>query len=464
MFKNFQNNLLLKYPLIWNTKLIPSLVILVILNIVFFLTGYLNGRIDFSTNKEYYSTFNDSILIFLSILISILFFVIWYVIYCKNNAFKSFYPIGNNFLYKEWLIILVICLLNTSYSICYIYGKNLKTRSYYTYEETRKRCATISMSSVFTVGEYENFSSNLEDTLGNVILNKKHYLKNSLINRGLDEFSILSGTNYEMKVKNWMQNNNNVEVQKLLKDYITIVNEHGLKSNINAQDWFNLTYHYPDFIKYENVGRTFEANEFDDLDSKIYKYNVPQNALCNSYRALSNAWTSPLVSSSQIYFIIYLSLSLSLFFYSFKVTNGKSWLIGIVASGIISIIIGIFSGILSNGYSFLISWLLLIIGFIVYLFKIISKNEGKKFSDIVLNILLWVLPAFLPIIYALLLLYFDDSKEYTVNNEVITKNTPQYEWLSDNSDLLLLVNFSFIIITMYFVCYWIKKWRALTEA
>ena len=48
MFKKIQNHLLLKYPLLWNTKFVPMLVIGSVLNIIYFGIGYTNGIIDFS--------------------------------------------------------------------------------------------------------------------------------------------------------------------------------------------------------------------------------------------------------------------------------------------------------------------------------------------------------------------------------------------------------------------------------
>ena len=48
MFKDIQKKLLLKYPLLWNTKFVPMLIIGVIYHILYFILGYTEGSIDFT--------------------------------------------------------------------------------------------------------------------------------------------------------------------------------------------------------------------------------------------------------------------------------------------------------------------------------------------------------------------------------------------------------------------------------
>lgn len=52
MFKDIQKKLLLNYPLLWNTKFVPMVAIGLLLHLIFFGLGYLDGTIDFSDRKS----------------------------------------------------------------------------------------------------------------------------------------------------------------------------------------------------------------------------------------------------------------------------------------------------------------------------------------------------------------------------------------------------------------------------
>jgi uncharacterized membrane protein len=161
MFKNIQKYLLINHPLLWNLKIVPVSVFLILFNIIFILLGYLNGAIDFTeTDNDYSRNDNDDIIIFFSVMISILTAIVWLVYYLKNNALKSYYPKNNFSLFKEWLLILVVCFLNSSLIMAYYYGKDLKVRSYYTESEAKKRCEILSQGSFFVSGSYSYHYNN----------------------------------------------------------------------------------------------------------------------------------------------------------------------------------------------------------------------------------------------------------------------------------------------------------------
>ena len=73
MFKDIQKKLLLKYPLLWNTKFVPMIAIGILMHIIFFGLGYIDGTIDFS-NKNNIDIISFSIMIgILSVIIIVIF-------------------------------------------------------------------------------------------------------------------------------------------------------------------------------------------------------------------------------------------------------------------------------------------------------------------------------------------------------------------------------------------------------
>jgi len=149
MFKKVQNYLLIQHPLLWNTKIVPAFSLAIVLHILFFIIGYLNGKVTFSERQLLHYSIDTEIVVFFSILVSLLFFVIWFIYLNRNNAFRAFYPTAAKSLYLQWLILLCVCLLNITYAVSYSVGKSLKTRSYYSENEAHRRLSTISLAGIF---------------------------------------------------------------------------------------------------------------------------------------------------------------------------------------------------------------------------------------------------------------------------------------------------------------------------
>ncbi len=484
MFKNIQKYLLLNHPLLWNTKIIPAVIFTLIFNFLFFGIGYLNGKVDFQETNSYNYGIEDGIMIFFSVIISILLFIVWFVFYARNNAFKSYYPLKIDSLYKEWLIILLISILNITYSISYYTGKTLQTRTYFSQTETEKRCQTIEMASVFIDGGFENYAREDYDKNGELTFQNKKYKQNSLINKSIDnvgeyynrgqflenidENSKLMSS--EIQVKTWMQNDDQVEIKKMMYEYFHLIKEHHLESNISPEKWFSLTYHFPGFMEYEKIGREkpyFATPEtlsnsnvrITTSTSRDYNYYVPQNNLKSGYDLISQSWKKPIIDLDLLRILLYVGTGFSLLLFSFKVTSGRSWIIALICIGLLWIVTGVFSIIIQSGFTFIFFWLAVIAFLLIYFFTIITKNKGKKISDIVLNLMLWSFGGFLPAIYGLALEYSGPE-----NFGSLGIHSPKHTWLQNNLDLFSWINLLIIIIIMFFLTIYIKKWKGIAES
>ena len=91
----------------------------------------------------------------------------------------------------------------------------------------------------------------------------------------------------------------------------------------------------------------------------------------------------------------------------------------------------------------------------IYFFSVISNNKGKNFSGIALNLILWSISGFLPLIFGLVSEYYNNPKSIMVAGQIKHTNTPQYEWLNDNATLLSWINILIIMAIMYFISIYI---------
>lgn len=515
MFKNFNHKFVYNYPLIWNTKIIPFTLIALVLHLIFFSVGYQNAIVGSVQIHNYYNQDSNAITINLfAILISVLVFIIWCILYFRNNAFKAFYPKANRALFKEWLLIVFFCMLNFSYALSSIFAANVQNRNIMPREVALEHCKTISKASMFLQGgfvegnwidstingEYKRFYRDSFQFEG------KKYALNSLMNKAIHSFPFFDSKQDSLRrveVQQWMNNDDKQAVANVFQNYFSIVNQHQLKSNISPKIWMELVYDYPEFTKYSAIGKSerelryeFEAVEaataidsvmeeqalpadtisttIKEVDGESYyysKYYVSQDVLVKYYNFIASAWENPLVDWNFIMVVLCFSFGFSLAVFSFKVTSAKNWLIALISLGVVVLIFGIATAYFSYDMTFPILYVLLFLTLVTYFVVIYVRKKGKKGSGIVLNQILWMLPAFTPMIYIIIL---DKVKDYSGYNNryvydkelkisVLVGDYPTIDWLENNGMLLIIINFGLIVLVLFWLSTVIKKWRGIPE-
>ena len=492
MFKNIQKQLLLKYPLIWNTKFVPMLLIGILFQLLYFGIGYLNGSIDFTGETNYDSEISS---IMFGVLLVLLIFIIWLVYYFKNNAFKSFYSKSKDALFYEWFQIFVICLLLISFYLPFSIGKQMHERSYFSKIEATKRCETIALADLFIDGyfaqtEVDSTKSVLNDTLideeyryaqnfykDSMIFQGKKYGQYSIINRRTYDFSLIYREQDSLKtieVKNWLIDNQQNKVKNLMNDYLKIVNEHHLKNNLKTDKWFEEVYKYPNFTGFTYIRPYFEeyeaeksyssndmvtAEPYYENQNKYSNYFVQQDILKSKYDIVSKSHTNPFIEYEAFLAFLCGALGLSLLVFSFKVTSGKSWLIAVVSIGVLNIIFGIFTIFISSGLTYFYLVLITFATLKVYFASIYFQRKSEGYTKIVLNILLWTFPIMIPMVYGLIMKYY---QSFSYSPE-FGYNSPEYTWLNENFSNMLILNFIFCVIVMFFISRIIRNWKAIAE-
>ncbi len=517
MFKDIQKKLLLQYPLLWNTKFVPMIAIGILMHIIFFGLGYIDGTIDFS-NKNNIDIIAFSIMI--GILSVIIIVILWLVAYFKNNALKSFYSKSKNSLFFEWMQVFIICLLLITFYIPFSIGKQLHQKSYFSLEETTKRCKTISTADIFIDGsfadtEIDSLASGLIDSLGNkialnynpedantaeyateqesmaveavaaytykdhIIFNNKKYDQFSLLNRNTFEFSVISREQDSLdkiQVNTWLHNNNEGEIKKLMSDYMSLIREHNLATNFNANKWFEITYKSPDFkeflyiqpyLKEYETENSYQYNDYEtavavpDGEKKYSKYYVQQDILKDKYDIVADAHTDAFIEIEMILSFLYGALGLSILIFSFRVTSGKSWLIAVVVTGVINVIFGIFTAIFSSGTFYFYLILATILGVLFYFFLIFFNKKSLQLSRIALNLVLWSFVAIVPIIY--FLITEANKPDYYRLNEYNYYESPTYNWLKEHVVEMFSLNFFVSILVLFIFSKIIRNWKGIAE-
>lgn len=496
MFKNIQKQLLLKYPLLWNTKFIPMLVIGVVMNLIYFFIGYYDGTLNF---KENYSSQFDFTFYSFSVLISLIILIIWLVNYFKNNSFKSFYSKSKSALFYEWLQIVVIVLLLSMFYFPFELGKKAHKRSYFSEIEAKKRCEAISKADFFIDGNYEepkidSINSVFNDTTINgqykainiirfnyVIIEGKKFAPNSLINRNVGEFSFFTREQdslRKLKLRKDLIANKDFVVKKIMKAYLTILKDHKLETNLNEKLWFSIVYDHPKFQNYKFIGTKLPKNvnyydnqiQFEDeynsnvatIYNKSYsQYYIQRDILVDNYNEISLAFTESVFKTDGVLVFLYIVLGISMLIFSFRITSGKSWLIALVGFGIFNIVLGIIAATSRSDYAYPVLITLVFLVIVGYFVNIVIAKKTKGRTMVFINLILWLFGGFLPTVY---LTYF----EYYKDTLVLGAHTgyddyPHYVFLKDNLTTMFGLNIVLIIIVVFFISKLIRTWKGISE-
>ena len=509
MFKNFNHKFVYKYPLIWNTKIVPFLLISLMIHLSFFTVGYQNSMVKSVQIHNYQVQESNATTINLfAMLISVLVFIIWCVLYFRNNGFKAFYPKKNNSLFKEWMLILLFCTTTFSYTLSAIFGAAVQTRNLIPHKLALERCETISKASMFLQGSFKE--GNWTDSTVNgksirierdsfAFEGKKYSLK-SLMNKNMESFPFFDDKQdslSRLQVQRFLKMNDKEAISKIFRNYFVIANEHQLKSNISAEKWLELIYDYPGFGNYKVIGSSernllyeygFNQNEveFDGeevIESRdttttsiksvngqqyVYsKYYVSHKSLYRFYSKIAEVWQNPLINWNVLMVVLYLSFAFSLMVFSFKVTSARNWLIALIAFGVIQIIFGIGTVFFSYSLTYPILFLIYFVALCVYFTIIYIQKRGKRLSGIILNQMLWLVPSILPIIYVIAMDIAKNSsgyyERYDVKTGKIIEEFPKIEWFEDNSIGLIHLNLIVLVFALFLLSRVIKKWRGIPE-
>lgn len=507
MLKKIQHTLLLRYPLLWNMRVVPLLTIILILHVIFFTCGYCSGNVDFTVyNIDHFDYRYSGTCALFSVLASILVIVGWLFFYTRNNAFKSFYPIGNS-LFVEWLCLLLLCCLNVSYMFSYNLGNDFGIQCYMPDKEFARRIDILSMTSVFCDnarkddGRYRVETKDGEKWMQRdwILYHNKKYSLNSIFNRTLTEYSYQGREKdslNEIRVKGWLEANRKDSVAWLMKEFEKIVRSHEQEMPLTANKWLDIVYHYPSYdskilvakqYMYKDTDQFMAYNSIEPLGnspadtanthsyqlkvqngSDVYfaKYFVPMRQMENAYQKISSSYTAPEASVDMLEILFIVGLMLSVAIMAFRVTSGRDWLLSLLCFGVAAIGSSIIRITADSGMRnadwpvFLFVWLAIIASLYVYFF---TRKTHKGKSAIALNIMLWlsywILPALNSAISSLL-----PKQQVQAESGIEFLNTGYEQWLLVNEVWVKVIYAAVFIIFMFFFTRSIRRWKGLAEA
>lgn len=130
--KKFDKYLLENHPLLWYTKLPYLLMVGILTSLMSIAWGFLYGNLDALKRYSYSSWIYESYFIHFEVIILLIIIIGWAILFFKNNAFKNYYPLGNFYLFKVFMSLLLgFAVILMSFGFFYT-GAKLKTDQFYT--------------------------------------------------------------------------------------------------------------------------------------------------------------------------------------------------------------------------------------------------------------------------------------------------------------------------------------------
>ncbi|MDR1698775.1 MAG: hypothetical protein LBR75_03010 [Prevotellaceae bacterium] len=530
MLGKIQQYLLIHYPLLWNLKIVPVLLVSLVLNVVFYAFGYFFTMVDFTRSYYHNSNIFDQPFTLFGVTLSIItVLILWLIFYSKNNAFRVFYPKKTAVLFAEWLLVWVIVFGLFVIPFSFQCGVNAKIKTYATKEEAVEARKLLNMIDYLTPNGFDDHRCFQEypagykenengavvltrwDSIGDSLIytNKRlrwsdfpNFVKRSLLHQDtttcvqIGEDSCFAGGKI---VRQWLVDENRAAVASLMDSFIVLAEKHNLPTNLTREKWLQLIYTPPsyevndfniirDYIParddehhsyYDDVVETIAVDEVSEGRTKKVEHFIPHNELDSAYNTVYDAWHDKEMFPVFMLVTVILSGLASLLVFSFRCTKGKTWLIAFVAA-IILMFVSIISAVIADEtfdmrgdnslYIFFAFWLIVFAWGLYYVIRLNKNRQRKRFSAVIINLLVWLLP-FVPVLLFAFFLFYIDSKCHFYSNESNYYSHPYYiyydgirDFIEDNALSLLWANVALTVGTMWlFIKTVLRKWKSLPE-
>ncbi len=518
MTNKIQKYLLSNYPSIWNIKIVPMISILLSLHLLFGGIGYICTDTSFESTYYRSSSMDELALVYVgSILASILILIGWLIFYNRNNAFKNFYPSTSTRLYSEWLIIFIICIGIASVPLSINSGHISKWKSIASLDEAREALDIIYKAELMIAGYDTPYLYNnrfdqpipistaklqkdsidmdkfaFESTKDGFIIkgykgpsflfyksNDYEYCYDKETNEYCDPNKQKHIQQHEI-IKGWFRDGDTAKIISVMQDFESLLAKHNLKINLNTQQWFKKIYNPPFFPVNENTMITnyslagYENYEIEDVQAfpihtEEYRYiKTPPpylqfSELQSGYEQVLRHYQDNKDIESIALLCICIATMLSVFVFSFRISNGKQWLIAFITTGILIFIITLFTvAIAELWYSYDKELIVMIIPvfwiglFITLLAKIIFKvrDKGNKGRSIIyINILTWLVPCIYPLFFLFVLLFDEYTDKNYLDIDMNFRLTRYMFW----------TNIIFVVLAMYATSILIRKWKGIAD-
>lgn len=455
MFKKINDKLISQYPLLWNTKVVFILPLCLIIHLLFYVSGRLYP-VYLDSLWDLYD-FNGGSEITFSILISAIIVILWLVHYLRNNPFKSFYTLSKGYMFKEFMLMVVIFFSSSTFFLSFKQGLYDNIDSLSSEVNIEDDANQINLAAHFIAFDYGDFSvygccdsieaRRVRDSIENEYkktLNPREledYNRKQLeIRNATESYTDTINNSYlfycKLKVEaynyypqiditdngflnttelnnialRWLQNHKKDSVLRQLNILTNLCDKYGVRYNFNPNiqlaECFNdnhftvrktVSDYYIDSVAFLNGEYEDDYNEYvrEYLKTQYYieTYNL-QTSLQRIATVRDGFW------KPDVFIIwLYFAIGASIILFSFRATRLKHWFVGIIGIGLWAILLTLVEVTAHVGKGFPTLLILIWIGLLIFMYAGINNKGNKLITGFVYNWVLWFAPLVIPLIF-----------------------------------------------------------------
>ncbi len=168
--KKINQYLLEYYPITWHSKFLQLLVAGIFGWIISFISGYLLFGLYELKYRQMDDFYADSSFVSFHVIYCLIIICIWAIFYYKNNAIKSFYPLGKLYFVKLFTQLFIAFSLLVSAYYPFTYGTMSRVKNKLKINETEAEIAKLNLGAAFVLNSNSMYH----------IANNKQVVKNKL--------------------------------------------------------------------------------------------------------------------------------------------------------------------------------------------------------------------------------------------------------------------------------------------
>jgi hypothetical protein len=401
------------------------------------------------------------------------------VLYLRNNALKSHYPLRKGRLFAEFIILFLGCLGLCTFIPNMLTALRQKEKQVGAPVNLRKEVTIYNLAHHFIPFEYDNFSSDQNcDSLKARAARKTagparkipeadtiqpeysylHYCEDGISLRS--DTALPDAFQQGLIVKRWLLNRQKDSVSWVIREYLKLCNKYGISYRFDPEQQAAAVFQTSRFLVIK------EINSYPDKDGNPYINAGLENKLYGLDQQRVDTWWDKLA----VIALLYLSLGAALIIFSFRLTHIRTWFLALVTTGILALVFSISTAVIRYPDDWIVEaaiYITIIASFIVAL-QLIRKRTMRQVAGIALICFIWSFPFLIPGILNLLAdRSLRSGRLYELGEiQTYTNDKPPYiyEWVHTHEDLIHGLNVVFIILMAAFVIIPLaRRWQANPE-
>ena len=477
MFKKIDTALLLRFPMLWNTKF-PYMIIIGLLFwlLAFFIGFWFN---DFGENlydqNTYFNRNRDIAAAGTGITGGVI-ALVWFFFYIRNNGFKSLYPKKKTDLFKEWLIVFTILSFLSMAFFFVMLGSKYAALTVFSQDELKRNAEIAYKGRLLLLNDDYNKERQqvlyFKDPVDSISYSadsdvfkykgREYPWKSMIANQDRDVYYFNSDMDslYTDQVRMLYYNNDSVRLEKTLKQFFELLKKHDLKTNVTPAIWFKYFYHKPDFVSnihiYDGSEYTVSFPEESINTKQLY---VESYLLKSYYEKIINSRETEIFNPEVFVALLYLALSLSTVVIAFRVSSIRQWFVSVVTVLVMVLINAALLGLTGDYFTDFKNFLIALLAeLIIFVLLVLVSGYRKNLSAVALNVLILGFPFVVPFIAIVVYKVFGSLQDRRFEIPYI-----QGEYYSNDSFLrdVAAVNLIVVAMVLFFLLKTVRNRKAL---